>query len=170
MKKPKLLVIAMFFMVLFTSHFCFALTVCLYARSTNDPASGHAFINVQDKGRTVESYGLWPNDKLTSAFPNPIAINRTGDFPMAVLRKMNVIIPAKMEKMLEGKVCADLAVSREVLREKALSYTTKEEYGPYRSLQNNCTHFAVRMFNFATDSEFPVVVTPKKVNAIIRNL
>lgn len=148
-----------------------ALNVCLHARSTNDVASGHAFVTVQNNaGRIQETYGLWPNDKLTEKYPHQVAINRPGDLPLQIMRARGYIIANDSPRLTEEAVCATLKVSVNDLREQVLNYTSEESYGPYQTMNNNCTHFAIRIFNIASQENFPVVMTPKRVKSIIVRL
>lgn len=120
-----------------------ALDICLHARK------GHSFVTVQDNGKVVKTLGLWPNRLLDDKFPNNVAINRPGDYPIA--------------KAPDVSTCSPLKISLSALEAKAKKYTDKSEYGPYVLLGNNCTHFAVRMFNFGSGESFPVVMSPSQV-------
>jgi hypothetical protein len=111
-----------------------ALDICLHARK------GHSFITVQNNGKVVKSLGLWPDRLLNETHPNPVAIDRGGDLPMS--------------KAPDVSRCSTLKVSLDQLVKKALSYTSSSQYGPYKLAGNNCTHFAVRMYNYGASEDF----------------
>ncbi len=148
---------------LFVSNQASALTVCLYSRSSQDPMAGHAFVTVENQGRVVETYGLWPKKK----HPTYIAINKPADLPFRVLRSGNYQLPASMEKLREVQKCKPLNKSLGSVRAEVQQYL--EKYGVYKSLTNNCTHFAVRIYNFAADDHFPEVQTPLAVRRVLDN-
>ncbi len=146
---------------LFVQSQAWALTTCLYSRSSNDPMAGHAFVTIEDKGRVIETYGLWPKKK----HPTYVAINKPSDLPFRVLRSGNYVLPKSMLKLKEVQKCQTLTKSIETVRTEVSHYLQK--YGVYKSLTNNCTHFAVRIYNFAADDHFPEVQTPLAVRNIL---
>jgi len=155
-----------FAVVLAFSSWAQALTVCLNARSTDDPASGHSFVTVYSGAKIVETYGFWP----TSKHAGSIAINKRGDFPVQYLLAQGAVVLAEGAKLMaEDKICsAAPGVSLSDMRSIVNSYMGV--YGRYRALSNNCNHFAVRIFNAITDQEFPVKMTPLATRKLIAQI
>ncbi len=165
MSLAKLLLSTFFFANLFAlSHNSYAMSVCLNARSTNQANSGHAFVTIHaNNGDIIETYGLWPLSK----HPGSVAINKPGDLPLATLRAGGKFkIPGDSAKMIEDNICRPFdSHSLARIRTEVTSYTTA--VGRYSTLSNNCTHFAVRIYNSASGDSFPIVQTPKAVRRII---
>lgn len=134
-----------FFLIL--SQTSMAMSICLHARK------GHSFVTVQDGNKIVKSLGLWPNRLLNEKHPTNVSIDRSGDRPVKTAPDV--------------KTCSELKISVKALEQKAVKYTDKSEYGPYSLVGNNCTHFAVRMFNYGSGEQFPVVLSPARVMSII---
>lgn len=143
----------------------FATNVCLYARSNNGPASGHSFVTVEDGGKIIETYGFWPLEK----HPGSLAINFTSDLPLHILlNNKKYKVPDKMLTMTEARTCRPLIGNDiEALRESVNAYIL--DYGKYQTLSNNCTHFAIRIYNAATGDNFAVVTTPLRARNIMAN-
>lgn len=146
--------------LVFESH---ALTFCLYARSTNDAISGHAFVTLEDRGRVVESYGFWPEEKHKGS----IAINKSGDLPKAViLARANLANPEVFHNMGEASICQEIGnYPKQKIRDVVVNYIATVD--KYRTLSNNCTHFAIRIYNAITGDSFKVVQTPLRTRKII---
>jgi len=143
----------------FESH---ALTFCLYARSTNDPMSGHAFVTLEDRGRVVESYGFWPEEKHQGS----IAINKSGDSPLYDILARPIANPEAFLKMGEASICQNIGnYPKQKIRAVVVNYI--EAVGKYRGGANNCTHFAIRIYNAITGDSFKVVQTPLRTRKII---
>jgi hypothetical protein len=140
-----------------------ALTFCLYARSTNDATSGHAFVTLEDRGRVVESYGFWPEEKHKGS----IAINKSGDLPKAViLARANLANPEVFHNMGEASICQEIGnYPKQKIRDVVVNYIAT--VGKYRTMANNCTHFAIRIYNAITGDSFKVVQTPLRTRKII---
>lgn len=138
-----------------------AVEACLYSRSTGSPWGGHAFVVVKSRGRVLEAYGLWPRDK----HPDGMAINKGGDFPRDFLDARDLTTP-RIERMLERFVCAD-AGSYDLEDIRALAHSYIGTYGEWRFSDNNCAHFAIRLFNSATGLDFPLVASPLRINRVI---
>lgn len=151
-------------MIVFGSE-SFALSVCLYARSNNGPASGHSFVTIESNGRVTETYGLWPDSKHRGM----LAINKESDLPRAVLiaRRGNTLTDTFL-KLKEARLCQDLKFSVEQVRAAAQTYM--DVYGPYKTMSNNCNHFAVRIYNTASGDTFKVVQTPLDARKLINKI
>lgn len=75
----------------------------------------------------------------------------------------------KMLKMIEKRTCQSFDKQNlEELKAKVENYIS--EYGAYKTLANNCTHFAIRIYNFASGDNFPLVQTPRRVGQIITKM
>lgn len=159
--KIKRMATLQFLLLLFANN-VLAANICLYARSTNEIASGHSFVVIEDKNKVIVSYGFWPDSK----HPGSIAVNKFADLPMATLKQMKAIMSEKMLRMTENHICQPFNKNNlDELREKVESYIN--EYGTYKTLANNCTHFAIRIYNFASGENFPVVQTPLRARKIM---
>lgn len=143
-----------------------ALTMCLYARSTSDITSGHSFVTLVDEGQILETYGFWPGKDRKGS----MEINKELDNPKhLVLARWELVEPVKFRKLIEEHICQDIGnYPVKNIREWVVSY--KARVGRYRKLGNNCTHFAVRLYNAVTGDTFRVVQSPLRVRKIIRKI
>lgn len=74
-----------------------------------------------------------------------------------------------MLKMKENRICQTFDKRNlDELREKVENYI--KEYGVYRTLANNCTHFAIRIYNFASGDDLKVVQTPLRLGKILSEI
>lgn len=112
-----------------------ALNICLHARK------GHSFITVRDNIKIIKTFGMWPDRLLNEKHPNSVAIDRRGDDPA------NSATPYV-------STCSPLEVPLDHLVQYAIEYNDPSQYGPYKLLGNNCTHFAVRMYNYGAVTDF----------------
>ncbi len=165
---------ALAFFFIFTSS-ATAESVCLVGRSSGDPTSGHAFVYVSNGNSIIESYGYWPKSKN----PQYLAINRvalgrkgiqkSGDLPYAWLRAHGYKFNESSANLTEDQFC--LEVGRADLENaRAIARGYFQSFGPYKSLSNNCTHFAIRQFNAMTGANLKVIVTPLALRKVLRKL
>ncbi len=143
------------------SSVCEAKVLCLYARSNNDPMSGHAFVTLEQGDQVLERYGMWPDSKLAEndqILIGNVALNKNGDYPLSILRK-KFKVSDNLANMTEAQICEDVGnIKASVIRQIAIEVGEKR----YQSLSNNCTHFAIRLFNAVTGADFPSYATPKR--------
>ncbi|MEO0337443.1 MAG: hypothetical protein AAF202_13700 [Pseudomonadota bacterium] len=139
-----------------------AYKACLYSRSNDQPTGGHAFVTVELGDKVLEAYGLWPRKK----HPDGMAINKAGDFPYRFLEARDLITP-KLEAMTEGSLCLPTAGDMDLDDVRALAQDYIGTYGEWRFSDNNCAHFAIRLFNLATGHDFPEVWSPKRINRVL---
>lgn len=156
---------AFLFFTLFVTQTSFAMSFCLYARSNSNPTSGHAFVTVEDnRGQIIESYGYWPKE----TYPHNLTINVPADNPLRVI-KARWGLTKDQQNLSESRLCQQIGgITVEQIRKAVFSYPQK--LGPYKYLTNNCTHFAVRMYNAVTKDSFPLVTTPSSARRAIKEV
>ena len=141
--------------ILLLAQSSFALSVCLNARSNGNITNGHAFITIEDeKGKIVESYGYWP---LSETRKQSLTINIPADNPLNII-KARWGLTKKQEAMSEARLCQNTNATIAQTRKLALSYPG--QFGKYSLMSNNCTHFAIRIYNQLSGDTFPVVQSP----------
>lgn len=142
-----------------------ALHFCLYARSNGNPTSGHASVTIEDsQGKVHETYGYWPKEK----YPQSLTVNIPADNPLRVIKARWGLTP-EQEQMSEVRLCQSMGgLTIAQVRKAVLSYP--QVRGAYRYFDNNCSHFAVTMYNAVTKDSFPVVATPGAIRREVRKV
>ena len=150
---------------LFATEGALALNVCLYARATNKPTSGHSFVTIENsQHQVIESYGFWPPD----INPESLYINFPYDTPARIIEQVWGI-EARRQTMPESRICQDVQ-NHTLSQIRAFVKNYPARYGRYKYLTNNCTHFAVRVYNAVTGDKIPAAATPWEVKSSIKRV